>query len=175
MIPETWIWCRLEDIAQSDLGKTLDKAKNKGIYRPYLRSVNIRWGSIDLNDLNQMKFEDEEIPRYTIQKNDLLICEGGEAGRCAVWAYEDSILYQNAIHRIRFHKLIHPYFYLYVIWLYNDINLLDEFTKGVTIKHLTKSALNNIPFPLPPMNEQIKIVDIIENLFSILKSIVDEL
>lgn len=62
----------------------MDQAKNTGDLHPYLRSVNIRWDEVDLSDINQMRFEPEEIDRYTITKGDLLICEGGDVGRSAI-------------------------------------------------------------------------------------------
>jgi len=164
-IPKSWEWCYFEDIATNDLGKTLDKIKNQGKYYPYLRSVNVRWGEVILDDLKEMKFEDIEIYRYSIEKGDLLVCEGGEVGRCAVWERENSILYQNAIHRVRFHCKIDSYLYMYFLWHYNDIHFLDNYSKGVTIKHLTKSSLNTIPFPLPPLSEQKRIVQKIEEIF----------
>ncbi|MDL2244405.1 restriction endonuclease subunit S [Parabacteroides sp. OttesenSCG-928-J18] len=167
-IPENWTWCYLEEIATDDLGKTLDKVRNRGEYYPYLRSVNVRWGEISLNDLKEMKFEDREINQYSIKKGDLLICEGGEAGRCAVWNNEENVFFQNAIHRVRFYGTINPYFYMYVLWLYNDLQILEQYSKGVTIKHLTKSAIKMIPLPLPPINEQKKIVDGLESIYTIL-------
>ena len=174
-IPENWAWCYLEEIATNDLGKTLDKVKNRGEYYPYLRSVNVRWGEINLDDLKEMRFEDKEINQYSIKKGDLLICEGGEAGRCAVWRNEDSILFQNALHRVRFYYNINPYFYMYVLWLFNDLQILEEYTKGVTIKHLTKSSLNMMPLPLPPISEQKKIVDTLNSFYGNMRAILDEL
>lgn len=174
-IPQNWSWCYLEDIATDDLGKTLDKVKNRGEYYPYLRSVNVRWGEISLDDLKEMRFEDKEINQYSIKKGDLLICEGGEAGRCAVWNNKEYVLFQNAIHRVRFYNNINPYFYMYVLWLYNDLQILEEHSKGVTIKHLTKSSLNMIPLPLPPLREQKKIVDAFESICGNIHIIIDEL
>ncbi|MEA4810056.1 restriction endonuclease subunit S [Macellibacteroides fermentans] len=174
-IPQNWSWCYLEDIATDDLGKTLDKVKNRGEYYPYLRSVNVRWGEISLDDLKEMRFEDKEINQYSIKKGDLLICEGGEAGRCAVWNNKENVLFQNAIHRVRFYNNINPYFYMYVLWLYNDLQILEEHSKGVTIKHLTKSSLNMIPLPLPPLREQKKIVDAFESICGNIHIIIDEL
>ena len=133
-IPQNWVWCYLEEIAVDDLGKTLDKVKNRGEYYPYLRSVNVRWGEICLDDLKEMRFEDKEVSQYSIKKGDLLICEGGEAGRCAIWHNEENILFQNAIHRVRFYNNINPYFYMYVLWLYNDLGILEKHSKGMTIK-----------------------------------------
>ena len=174
-IPQNWNWCYLEDIATDDLGKTLDKIKNRGEYYPYLRSVNVRWGGISLDDLKEMRFEDKEINQYSIKKGDLLICEGGEAGRCAVWDKEENVLFQNAIHRVRFYGTINSYFYMYALWLYNDLQILEEYTKGVTIKHLTKSSLNKIPLPFPPVSEQKRIVDAIESIYGNMHVFLNEL
>jgi len=174
-IPKSWEWCYFEDISTNDLGKTLDKIKNQGKYYPYLRSVNVRWGEVNLDDLKEMKFEDIEIYRYSIEKGDLLVCEGGEVGRCAVWDRENSILYQNAIHRVRFHCKIDSYLYMYFLWHYNDIRFLDNYSKGVTIKHLTKSSLNTIPFPLPPLSEQKRIVQKIEEIFASIDKIINSI
>jgi type I restriction enzyme S subunit len=166
------VWCRLSDIANASLGQTLDKQKNKGEYKTYLRSVNVRWGYVDLDDLKEMKFEESELEKYSLKGGDLLICEGGEAGRCAVWKNQSiSMRYQNAIHRVRVYHGIRSDFYMYVIWHYNNIRLLEKYCKGVTIKHLTGQALELLNFPLPPLNEQKRIVNQIETIFNQLDKI----
>jgi len=175
-VPEGWRWCRLGYIANVVLGKTLDAQKNKGEFKTYLRSVNIRWGSVDLEDLKEMKFEESEMERYNISYGDLLICEGGEAGRCAVWKYDDiSMRYQNALHRVRFKNDIIPDFYMYVLWSYHDRGFLEKYSKGVTIKHLTGQSLNLINLPFPPLAEQKRIVQKIESIFQSLDMIQDNL
>ena len=73
-VPDGWEWARLGSIAEADLGKMLDAEKNKGIPRPYLRNINVRWGSFDLTDLLEMRIQDEEVERYSIQKGDLVVC-----------------------------------------------------------------------------------------------------
>ena len=98
---EGWEYKKLGEVCVSDLGKTLNQSKDTGTYRPYLCAVNIQWDDIDLSTLKQSRFEDNEIDRYSVRKGDLLVCEGGDIGRAAIWNNEETILYQNALHRIR--------------------------------------------------------------------------
>ncbi len=164
-LPSGWELCSILNVAEVELGKTLDKAKNTGTFYPYLRSVNIKWNDIDMSSLNEMRFEPEEIERYTVQKNDLLICEGGDVGRCCVWN-DEPILYQNALHRVRFYNSCNPYFFMYTLMLMESCGYLKKISNGVTIKHLTKSVLSTIQFPLPPLAEQQRIVETIEIAFT---------
>ena len=139
-LPDGWAWVRLSMISEFDLGKTLDRQKNKGNYHKYLRSVNVLWGKIDLSDVKEMRFEDTELERYSINKGDLLICEGGDVGRCAVWDKEFVFYYQNALHRVRFFQSCSPLFYQFVMMFFENTGLLKEISQGVTIKHLTKNT-----------------------------------
>ena len=103
-IPDSWEWIRFGTIANCILGKMLDKANNKGIPKPYLRNINIRWGSIDFTDILMMPVTNEEEIKLSLLENDLLLCEGGEPGRCAVWKKEyPAVLFQKALHRARFY------------------------------------------------------------------------
>ena len=170
-LPERWEWCRLYNIALFELGKTLDAAQNKGTFQPYLRSVNVRWNCIDLSDIKQMRFENSEVERYKLKKNDLLICEGGDVGRCCIWLNECDMYYQNALHRVRFYQNIIPKMYMYIMMYLSSTGKLDEICKGVTIKHLTTSTLKTIIFQLPPLTEQKRIVAKIDELFSSLDQI----
>ena len=86
----------------------LDKRKNVGALRPYLRNVNVRWFGFDLSDLKEMRLMDSEVKEYSVQRGDLLICEGGEPGRCAVWDAEESLIFQKALHRARPFSNISP-------------------------------------------------------------------
>ena len=170
-MPEAWEWCRLNSIATFELGKTLDTAKNTGTYKPYLRSVNVRWNSIDLNDINCMKFEPDELARYSIKKGDLLICEGGDVGRSCVWEKNEEMYYQNALHRVRFYMNINPYFYMYIMMYYANSGKLQEICKGVTIKHLTRTTLLTLLFPLPPQDESLNIINKILEFDSLLQNL----
>ena len=163
-IPESWMWVHLNCIASSSLGKTLDKVKNTGDLRPYLCSINVYWNGINLEKVKEARFEESELSKYLLQKGDLLICEGGDVGRSSVWEQNVEMYYQNALHRVRFFQNINPYFYKYLIEYYKEIGIIDRFSKGVTIKHLVQSSLNEMWLPLPPLAEQKRIVAKIEEL-----------
>lgn len=168
-IPENWCWCRITDIATCELGKTKDALKNKGVMKDYLCSINIQEEGIDLSKVKQMKFEESEFERYTVKKNDLLICEGGDAGRCAIYDNDEPMYYQNALHRIRFFYNLNPKFYLYVFQVYKANKILSEASKGVTIQHLTGTALKELYFPLPPLAEQKRIVSALEKFMPVIE------
>ena len=163
-IPESWKWVRLLDIAEGGLGKTLNKSKDKGIEKPYLCSINVYWDGINLEKVKTALFDVESQKKYLLKKGDLLICEGGDAGRSAVWDNEDEMYYQNALHRIRFYGGINPYYFLYCLELFKAQGVIEAHCKGVTIKHLVQSSLNEIIFPLPPLSEQHRIVTKLEEL-----------
>ena len=161
-IPEGWMWVHLNYIANSSLGKTLDKVKNTGDYKPYLCSINVYWNGISLEKVKEARFEETELEKYSLKRGDLLICEGGDVGRSAVWEEDIPMCYQNALHRVRFYHDINPYFYKYLIECYKGIGIINQFSKGVTIKHLVQSSLNAMWLPLPPLAEQKRIVAKIE-------------
>ncbi len=168
-IPESWEWVTLKQIAVTALGKTLDKSKNIGEYRPYLCSINVYWTGIDLSTVKQARFEDSELSKYQLNKGDLLICEGGDVGRSAVWDRDEEMYYQNALHRVRFYGNIEPRFFQLLMESYKGAKILDNYSKGMTIKHLVQNSLNSIYFPLPPLAEQRRIVEKIKQLTPYLK------
>ncbi|WP_122641479.1 restriction endonuclease subunit S [Luxibacter massiliensis] len=168
-IPESWEWVTLKMIAITELGKTLDKAKNQGDYKPYLCSINVYWNGIDLTKVKEARFEENEISKYKLKKGDLLICEGGDVGRSAIWENDQEMYYQNALHRVRFYGGINPYYFRLLMECYKGNKILDKKSKGMTIKHLVQTALNAIYFPLPPVQEQQRIVDKFQSLIPILE------
>jgi type I restriction enzyme S subunit len=110
-IPNGWRLVTLADVADARLGKMLDAQKNKGNLHPYIRNPNVRWLDIDLSDLQQMLFEDDELEKFAINDGDVLICEGGEAGRAATWQSPDKgVKFQKAIHRVRCGRHLHNQF-----------------------------------------------------------------
>ena len=168
-IPVTWQWCHLPAIGVSELGKTMDKAKNSGTETPYLCSINVYWNRIDLSKLKTALFTEQEIKKYQLQVGDLLICEGGEVGRAAIFDSNCPVCFQNALHRIRFYNGIIPEYILGVLQAYKAAGKIDEVSKGVTIKHFTQTSLNSLYLPIPPINEQKRIVHKIRQLFQLLK------
>lgn len=163
-IPEGWKWCRLPSVSSSCLGKMLDRQKNSGTLMPYLRNINVRWGSFDLTDLLEMKFEDVEDDRFLIRKNDLVMCEGGEPGRCAIWTQDTPIHFQKACHRIRFAQSLNVAFFYHVFCLYASNGIFSNLYTGTTIKHLTGQSLDRVVVPLPPLAEQKRIVARLEEI-----------
>ena len=157
-IPNNWEWITLKMVAISSLGKTLDKAKNQGEFKPYLCSINVYWSGINLSTVKEARFEKDELSKYCLKEGDLLICEGGDVGRSAIWRDNREMYYQNALHRVRFFGGISPDYFHMILECYKNNKILEENSKGMTIKHLVQSSLNSIYFPLPPLKEQHRIV-----------------
>ena len=164
-----WTYLFLDDLAvESVLGKMLDREKNTGAPRPYLGNVNLRWGKFDLENLKTMKVEESEIERYRLAKGDLVICEGGEPGRCAVWeGQEPAMLIQKALHRVRFTEGYNPYFAFYFMAHAARSGLLSSNFTGSTIKHLTGKGLGNVLFPLCTLAEQEQIVRRLDSIVTL--------
>lgn len=163
-LPTGWGTVRLENLASEYvLGKMLDKNKNKGEERPYLGNINVRWGYFEFSNAKTMKIEDDEIERYSVKYGDLIICEGGEPGRCAVWKHEAEMFIQKALHRVRFPSYYSADFAFYYLSYAVKLPLVTDLLTGTTIKHLTGTALKNIPFPVCSISEQAQIVAILES------------
>ena len=163
-IPDSWEWIHINDVSNSYLGKTLNKVKDVGKSVPYLCSINIQNNIIILDKIKTALFSDEEIDKYKLEKNDLLICEGGDVGRAAIWESEEDMYFQNALHRVRFINKISPYFFLYALNYYKNIRVIEKVSKGVTIKHFVQGSLFSLYFPLPPIVEQKRIINKIKEL-----------
>ena len=161
----------LGKISESRLGKMLDKEKNTGLPRKYLRNINVRWFSFDMSDLLEMRIEDTEVDKYSVINGDLVICEGGEPGRCAVWSSEEPMYYQKALHRVRFVDGSNPKFYMYYLWFAAQTGRLTEYFTGMGIKHLTGQSLVKVPVPTVGRKKQDGIVLEIESRLSMCDSI----
>lgn len=152
---KSWSVNNLGTLCDSELGKMLDSKRAKGTNKPYLCTINVLWDKIDLSTVKEMPFEDDELERYSIRRGDLLICEGGDTGRAAIWDRDETIYYQNSIHRVRFcEDIMQPQFFLYILKIYKQQGVLNNYSSGQTIKHLVKKSLLSIPVPTPPIEIQ---------------------
>lgn len=158
----------LGELAETALGKMLDKGKSKGLpHVPYLRNVNVQWGRINTDDLKTMELADDERERFGVRAGDLLVCEGGEIGRCAIWhGRADYIAYQKALHRIRPGESLDVRFLRYLLEHHSGNGTLGSLATGSTIAHLPQQQLRRIPVPHPPLDEQCRIVDLLEDHLS---------
>lgn len=168
-LPDGWGWFAIGDICfESILGKMLDKNKNKGKLKPYLRNINVRWGKFALNDLLEMRFEESEYVRFGLIDGDLVICEGGEPGRCAVWRKEfgHGMQIQKALHRVRFTNSVNSSFVQMYFELCSSNRRLEKMFTGTTIKHLTGEKLARMALPICAIDEQLQILLVLESKFS---------
>ena len=167
-----WKKVKLGEITESCLGKMLDAAKNRGEYKPYLANLNVRWGSFDTDNLSLMKFEEDEDERYGIKYGDLIICEGGEPGRCAIWKEQmPDMKIQKALHRVRPKKGLVDNFYLfYWFLLAGKCNWIDQYCTGATIKHLPGQKLKEVVVDLPPLATQHSIATILSRYDSLIEN-----
>ena len=158
----TWKTKRLRDLADLCLGKMLDKEKNKGELRFYLANLNVRWGRFDLSDLREMRFEDREVERYGVRAGDIVMCEGGEPGRCAIWRDQrPGMMLQKALHRIRSKPEIDHRFLFYSLVHKGQTQSLDQYFTGATIKHLPGEKLALVEVDYPSLNKQRRIASIL--------------
>ena len=173
-IPKSWSWCTLGEIYTHTTGKALKKTNNKGTLRKYITTSNLYWNSFDFTEVREMYFTDDELEKCTIKKGDLILCNGGDVGRAAIWNYDYDICYQNHVSRLRpKNENINNSFFLYVIMIYKQQGMLNG--KGVGITSLSASDLLSAVVPLPPYSEQYRIVAKIEELFKQLDIIQNEL
>src|SRR5579871_196370 len=151
-LPEGWVRKSLGEVADFRLGKMLDQNKNKGELMPYLANLNVRWGTIDLDNLREMPFEDNELDTVGLRYGDIVMCEGGEPGRCALWKEQlPRMMIQKAIHRIRAHPEVSYLFLYYCLRNKGQSGQLASLFTGATIKHLPREKLAIVQVDIPPL------------------------
>ena len=165
-VPDRWKWCRLGTLFSHCTGKALNAANQKGTLMTYITTSNLYWNRFELNNLKQMRFTDEEIEKCTAITGDLLVCEGGDIGRAAIWNYQYDIRIQNHIHKLRAYIPLCTKFFFWIFYFYKSAGLIGG--KGIGIQGLSSKALDHILIPLPPLEEQYRIVAKIEEVTSIM-------
>jgi len=165
-IPESWKWVYIGDLFQHNTGKALNGSARNGTPLEYITSSNVYWNRFELSNLKTMHFTENEIEKCTVRKGDLLVLEGGEIGRAAIWDFDFPMRIQNHIHRLRsFFSLVTEYFY-YIFYLYKNNGMISG--KGIAIQGLSANTLHVLKVPLPPLAEQKRIVAKIEELLPLI-------
>ena len=172
-IPNTWCWGKVGDLFEHNTGKALNSSNTNGSMLNYITTSNLYWDRFDLTVVKQMRFTDSEIEKCKATKGDLLLCEGGDVGRAAIWNYDFDIMIQNHIHRLRGKVDVSSRFFFYVFMLYKQKNYIGG--KGVAIQGLSSRDLHNLPIPIPPLKEQYRIADTLDNLIAKMDKITAEL
>lgn len=168
-IPESWEWVRLGTLFEHNTGKALNSANSVGTKLTYITTSNLYWDKFELDKLKEMLFTETEIEKCTVNKGDLLVCEGGDIGRAAIWNYDYPMRIQNHIHRLRSYITVNTKFYYYVFYLYKHAGRIGG--KGIGIQGLSSKVLHQLLFPFPPLQEQYRIVETIDEVLSYCKEI----
>lgn len=169
VLPEGWTITTLGEIFQHNNGKQKSSSNKEGRLLKYITTSNVYWGEFDLSNVKEMFFTNNELEKCTVTKGDLLVCEGGDVGRSAIWNYEYPICIQNHLHRLRSWLPVCAEYFFYSL-MYNKFKNLIK-GKGIGLMSLSSNDLHNIPINLPPVNEQKRIVAEINRWFDLFKSI----
>lgn len=161
-IPESWKWVHIGELFQHNTGKALNSSDKAGIPLEYITTSNVYWNRFELKKLKTMLFTDAEVEKCTVQKGDLLVLEGGDIGRTAIWNYEFPMRIQNHIHRLRPYGNVCIEFFYHIFFLYKNTGLING--KGIGIKGLSAKVLHSLIVPLPPLAEQKRIVAKLEEI-----------
>ncbi|MDP6594565.1 MAG: restriction endonuclease subunit S [Candidatus Poribacteria bacterium] len=158
----SWNRIKLSKVATFRLGKMLDKKKNKGDFQRYLANVNVQWGKFVLDELREMRFEQHELEKFGLKYGDIVMCEGGEPGRCAIWKDQiPGMMIQKALHRIRPNDCLNTEFLYYTFLHHGKTNRFSKLFTGSTIKHLPREKLALVEIDVPPLYTQQKIASIL--------------
>jgi type I restriction enzyme S subunit len=180
-MPTDWNIAKIGTGFDIKQGKSISARKQTGKYlKPFLRTSNVFWGRLDLSHLDEMDFTDDECKALTLEYGDLLVCEGGDIGRTAIWRNEKpECYYQNHLHRMRIKdERIEPLFIMY--WMQvalTQLGIYEGFGNKTTIPNLSSSRLREFIIPVPERNEQQKIAAVllkIQKAIEIQESIIEK-
>ena len=158
----SWPIKSLSEVADFRLGKMLDQRKNKGDLLPYLANKNVRWGEFDLSELREMRFEEKEFETFSLKNGDIVMCEGGVPGRCAIWRDQiPKMMYQKALHRIRPNEGMNEVYLYYNLSHRAKSGHFEGLFTGSTIKHLPKEKLALVQVDVPDLPTQERIATIL--------------
>ena len=155
VIPHDWRVSTVGAEFRVQLGKMVDAAKNSGVPKPYLGNRSVKWGRIDVEDIDTVPMTRADLRRFLLRQGDLLVCEGGEIGRAAIW--DDPIpecYFQKALHRLRSKGGYDAYVMMSLLELWASTGYLANYVTQTSIAHLPKDKLEIVPLPVPSRHEQ---------------------
>jgi type I restriction enzyme S subunit len=173
-IPKDWGLKKMKFIAEITLGKMLQN-ENSGtdVSKPYLRAQNIQWFTPDLDDVREMWFAKWELHKLGLKKDDLLVSEGGEVGRTAIWNEQlKECFFQNSVNRVRVHSNQSSKFHLYCFFALGNAGAFDAIVSRVSIAHLTREKLKEVQVPVPELSLQEKIVTFLDEKTAIIDRVI---
>ena len=168
-LPKGWCFSTIGDLFQHNTGKALNGRERNGDSLRYITTSNLYWDRFDLTEVRTMPFTEVEKEKCRATKGDLLVCEGGDIGRAAIWPYDYDVMIQNHIHRLRPKTNLSVRFFYYIFLLYKQQGLIGG--KGIAILGLSSRELDRMVVPVPPVEEQHRIVAGIKTLFTVLEEI----
>ena len=172
VIPEQWTVTTVGYEFSIQLGKMLDAEKNVGVSKPFLGNRAVQWGCIDLSDIGNIKLTPSDLQQYRLRNGDLLVCEGGEVGRAAIWnAPIDECYYQKALHRLRPKRGYNVDLMRNLLQRLSETRVLQNFVTRTSIAHLPKDKFETIPIPLPTKAEQDAIAEALSDADALIESI----
>ncbi len=155
VIPDEWEVSTVGQEFSVQLGKMLDAENNVGVSKPYLGNKAVQWGQIDVSDLRTVPMSRSDLDKFRLKKGDLLVCEGGEVGRAAIWdAPLEECYYQKALHRLRPLHGFDVRLMVAILWQWSKRGILADYVTQTSIAHLPRDKFLGVPIPLPPSIEQ---------------------
>ena len=165
-VPSGWVWTTIGELFQHNNGKQKTSSSQQGTLHRYITTSNVYWDCFDFSKVGEMYFSDSELDKCTAYRGDLLVCEGGDIGRAAIWNYDYTICIQNHLHRLRAYVPLYTKFFLYSLMDTKGKGLIKG--KGIGLMSLSANDLHAIPTVLPPLAEQERIATEIERWFNLI-------
>ena len=172
VIPQDWRVSAIGTEFRVQLGKMLDAAKNSGVPKPYIGNRSVQWGRIDVDDIDMVPMTLADLQRFRLRRGDLLVCEGGEIGRAAIWDEPiPECYYQKALHRLRPTRNYDIYLMMSLLQLWASTGSLANYVTQTSIAHLPKDKLEIVPLPAPPPDEQRAIAEALSDVDGLLAAL----